>query len=155
MPTSASQLASSPAFSRDFRAEHLNLIAGISSEAWFPAGQHLWRQGEIHEFCYLVVSGQLALEIYVPMHGPIGVDKVGPGELLGGSSLLNPQKSSFDARALTDVQVIAIDCGQLALLMEDNHELGYHVYRCMARILDGRLTSAWRRLLELIAPARA
>jgi CRP/FNR family cyclic AMP-dependent transcriptional regulator len=152
--TSVSHLASSPALSPELRAEHLDLIAGISADMWIPAGQHLWRQGEVHEFCYLVVSGQLALEIYVPMHGPIVVDKAGPGEMLGGSGLLNRQKSSFDARALSDVRVIAIDCAKLARLMEADHELGYQVYRRLARILDGRLTSAWRRLLELIAPTR-
>lgn len=155
VPTSVTNLSACSALSSGLNAEQLQLIAEISSDAKFRAGQHLWRQGEFHETCYLVISGQLALEIYVPMHGPIAVDKIGPGELLGGSGLLNRQKWNFDARALTDVQAVAVDCSQLARLIEDDHELGYHVYRCLARILDGRLSTARRRLLEMAVPVRA
>ena len=155
VPTSVSQISACPAFSSGLNIEQLDQIAGISSEASFRAGQHLWRQGEFHETCYLVTTGELALEIYVPMHGPIAVDKIGPGELLGGSGLLNRQKWNFDARALTDVQAVAIDCTRLAQLIEDDHLLGYHVYRCLARILDGRLSTARRRLLEMTVPTRS
>ncbi|MEP7362245.1 MAG: cyclic nucleotide-binding domain-containing protein [Acidobacteriota bacterium] len=154
MSSAVSHLASSQAFSSGFTAPQLDLIAGISSEVWFRAGHHLWRQGEVHEICYLVVSGQLALEIYVPMHGPIAVDTVSQGELLGASGLLNSQKWNFDARALSDVRAIAIDCTQLRALAEEDHELGFQVYRSLAQILETRLGTARRRLLELIAPSR-
>lgn len=122
--------------------------------AQFQAGEHIWRQGELHESCYLVLNGQLALEIYVPMHGPIVVDTIAPGDLLGASGLLNSQKWSFDARALTDVQAVTIDCGKLRWLTEQDYELGFRIYRVLARTLDGRLATARRRLIELGTPTR-
>jgi CRP/FNR family cyclic AMP-dependent transcriptional regulator len=151
--TSVSQLAACPIFAVEFSTSHLEKIADISTEARFHAGQHIWRQGELHETCYLVLEGQLALEIYVPMHGPIVVDTIAAGDLLGGSGLVNSQKWSFDARALTDVRAIAIDCTKLHMLTEQDRELGFLIYRALARILDGRLTTARRRLMELVAPA--
>ena len=153
VPITAVQLAASQAFSSGFSAPHLDLIARISSEAWFRAGQHLWRQGEVHETCYLILKGRLTLEIYLPMHGPIGVDTIEPGEFLGGTGLIDSQKWNFDARALTDVHAIAIDCAKLGQMIKADHELGYEVYRCLAQVLDDRLGKARRRLLELIVPA--
>jgi len=149
VPITAVQLAASQAFSSGFSARHLDLIARISSEAWFRAGQHLWRQGEVHETCYLILKGRLTLEIYLPMHGPIGVDTIEPGEFVGGTGLIDSQQWKFDARALTDVQAIAIDCPKLCQLIKADHELGYEMYRCVARVLDGRLGKARQRLLEL------
>ncbi len=151
--TPVSQIAACPLFAVDFSASHQQKIADISTEARFHAGEHIWRQGELHETCYLVLEGQLALEIYVPMHGPIVVDTIAAGDLLGASGLLNAQKWSFDARALTAVRAIAIDCTKLHILTEQDHELGFLIYRALARILDGRLTTARRRLMELVAPA--
>ena len=152
--TSAAQLATCPIFAAEFGARHLQQIAENSTTAQFQAGEHIWRQGEVHETCYLVLNGQLALEIYVPMHGPIVVDTIAPGDLLGASGLLNSQKWSFDARALTDVQAVAIDCTKLHGLTEMDHELGFLIYRALARTLDGRLATARRRLLELVVPTR-
>lgn len=154
VPTSVAQITACPLFAEDFTPDHLQQIAAISTETRFYAGEHIWRQGEVHETCYLVLEGQLALEIYVPMHGPIVVDTIARGELLGGSGLLNSQKWSFDARALSDVRAIAIDCTKLHVLTEMDHELGFLIYRALARILDGRLTTARRRLMELVAPSR-
>ena len=153
VPITAVQLAASQAFSSGLSARHLDLISRISSEAWFRAGQLLWRQGEVHETCYLILKGRLTLEICLPMHGPIGVDTIEPGEFVGGTGLIDSQQWKFDARALTDVQAIAIDCTKLDQLIKADHELGYEMYRCVARVLNGRLGKARRRLLELMVPA--
>ena len=89
------------------------------------------------------------------MDGPIRVDTIEPGELLGWSDLIDSHKWNFDARALTDVQAIAMDCAKLGQLIDADHELGYQVYRCLARVLDGRLSNARRRLLELVVSGPA
>jgi len=148
------QLVANQPFFSGFDPRQRELVAGMSAEVQFRAGVHLWRQGENHETCYLILKGQLALEIYVPLHGPLCVETISAGELLGGSGLVTTHQWNFDARALTDVSAIAIDCARLRELAEQDHELGYQVYRCLARILDGRLTTARRRLLELSVPAK-
>lgn len=146
------QLVAAQPFFDGFGVDLLEKIASVSAHVRIPGGTHLWRQGELHETCYLILRGQLALEIYVPLHGPLGVESVSAGEMLGGSGLVTSHNWSFDARALSDVEAIAIDCTRLREMAEEDHELGYHVYRCLARILDARLTTARRRLLEQAAP---
>ena len=148
------QLAASQPFFQGLGPELVEKIAALSAEVRFRAGAHLWRQGERHETCYLILQGQLALEIYVPLHGPLNVETIHAGELLGGSGLVSSHNWNFDARALTDVQAIAIDCTKLRQIAEEDHELGYQIYRALARILDARLTSARRRLLDLAVPSR-
>lgn len=153
MPVPIAQLVASQPFFAGFGDALLEKVAGVSAFIQMKGGTHLWKQGEQHETCYLILKGQLALEIYLPLHGPLSVETVGPGEMLGGSGLVTSHNWSFDARALTDVEAIAIDCTRLREMAEEDHELGYHVYRCLARILDSRLTTARRRLLEQASPA--
>ena len=128
-------------------------FAGCTHDAHFEKGSYLWRQGDAHPYCYLIESGQVALEIYVPAHGPIRVETLRPGDLLGGSAMLEPHRWSFDARSLTDVIATALDCNAVKSRAERNHEMGFHLYKRLAQVLDQRLTSARRRVLELTGVA--
>ncbi len=148
------QLAAHQPFFAGFGPELIQKIATVSESVSFRAGTHIWRQGEQHELCYLILSGHLALEIYVPLHGPLAVESVSAGEMLGGAGMVASHNWNFDARALTDVEAIAINCIRLREMSEADHELGYHVYRRLAHILDGRLTTARRRLLEHVSPLK-
>lgn len=126
-------------------------LEGCTHQAYFPKGSYIWRQGDHHPYCYMIDSGQVALEIYIPAHGPLRIETLAAGDLLGGSGLLGPHRWNFDARALTDVTATAFDCAAVQIRAERNHELGFHVYRKLCQVLDKRLLDARQRLLELAA----
>ena len=78
---------------------------------------------------------------------------VGPGHLLGWSSLFPPQRKTAGGRALTDTRVIAIDSPQLWEACQEDHDMGYLIMARMAQVIAERLKITRLQLLDIFAPA--
>lgn len=133
---------------RDLSAEQLEVLAGCATIRTLTAGEYLWRQGEQAEVLYLIQSGQVALEISLPGQGPLRIEILDAGEILGCSSLLESTRCQFDARALTPVRCLAIQVERLRQSMERDQHLGYALLKRMAPMMAHKLQSARLRLFE-------
>jgi CRP-like cAMP-binding protein len=139
--------------------KNLSFLAGASddelrrlSEAALavrqPAGTVLFQEGEMVTRLWIVVSGSVAIEIYGPERRLHRIHMIGEGDLLGWSPVLGTGPMTATARALTDVQSIAIDAGALLAMCEADPRFGYLFMRRVAKAIAARLQSTRLKLLE-------
>ncbi len=86
-------------FFKGLKPEYLALIAGCGQNVHFDAGAYLLREGEPADRFFAIRGGSVAVETYVPSRGPVTLQTLGEGEILGWSWLFPPYVCQFDARA--------------------------------------------------------
>ena len=64
----------------------------------------LLREGEPAERFYLIRHGMVALEVDAPGRGPLVIETLDEGEVVGWSWLFAPYRWAMDGRAVGDVQ---------------------------------------------------
>jgi CRP-like cAMP-binding protein len=139
------------------RATPEQLLAGrvAGTPVRCEAGAYLFHEGEAADRLLLVQHGRVALELLVPGRGPLIIDTIGDGEVLGLSWLLPPRRWQFDAHALEPVEAIAFDGATVLALCERDQDLGFRLTLCLAEVMLRRMQSARLRLIDLYGHADA
>jgi len=130
-------------------ARELETIAGCGGNVRFAAGQRLFREGDPADIFYVVRHGSVALETFVPARGPMMIETIESGEVIGWSWLFEPYRWHFDARALTVVRATAFDGACLRGKCDADPALGYLLMSRFAQVLIERLQWTRLRLLDL------
>ncbi len=141
-------LAEHPFF-RDLEERHLELIVGCASNVRFKAGDFVFRQGEEANEFYLIREGMVALEMFVTGRGPVTVQTLGEGEVLGWSWLVPPYRWMFDAHATEGTRAIALDGKCLRNKSEQDHDLGYQLLKRFATVVQENLDAARLQILNI------
>jgi CRP/FNR family transcriptional regulator, cyclic AMP receptor protein len=126
-----------------------------ASTVRFQAGSYLFHEGDPADRLFLVRRGRVALELLVPGRGPLIVDTVQAGELLGVSWLFPPYRWQLDARAVKPVEALAADGAALRAACEQDPRFGYQLTQRIGAVMQHRLQSARVRLLDLYGHASA
>lgn len=148
MQTFEGVLAEHPFF-KGLEPRYLQLIAGCTSNVRFNAGEHIFREGQEANNFYLIRHGKVALEIFAPGRGPIIIQTLGEGEILGWSWLFPPYHWHFDARAVELTRAIALDGKCLRGKCEEDRELACELLKRFAHILEQRLQATRLQLLDV------
>lgn len=136
-------------FLKDLAPNHLELLAGCASNVRFDTGHYLFREGgEANQF-YFIRDGKVAIEIRSPDRGPIKVQTLAAGDVLGWSWLVSPYQWHFDAQAIELTRAIALDGKCLRTKCDNDHDLGYELMKRFFHILEQRLEAARLQLLDL------
>lgn len=141
-------LAESP-FLQGLETHHLELITGCASNVRFDGGQYLFHEGEEAEKFFLIRHGRIALEVFTPDRGPITIQTLEPGDILGWSWLVPPYQWRFDAKAIELVRAIALDGKCLRTKCETDHDLGYDLLKRFAHVIEQRLEATRLQLLDV------
>jgi len=141
-------------FTRDLDPKHLEKLASISYEVNFAEGQTIFREGDVGEVVYLIQEGQAAVDIHVPGRGRVTILTVGPGELLGWSTLFPSKRKTAGGRTVTPVKAIAINGAQLRELIQSDHDLGCVLLWRVAEVIAERLKATRLQLLDIFAPGK-
>lgn len=141
-------LAEHPFFN-GLKTHYLQLIVGCASNVRFNAGEFIFHEGEEANEFYLIRHGKVALEIFAPPRGPLTIQTIGEGEILGFSWLIPPHRWRFDARALELTRAIALDGKCLRTKCEEDQGLGYQLMKRFAHIVEQRLQATRLQLLDL------
>jgi CRP-like cAMP-binding protein len=130
--------------------EHLAVVARVET---FPADTLIFRQGQQLMRVFLVLEGEVGLEMRVAENLAKRVHVIGPGELLGWSPLLGPAPMTAHARALTQVRGIALQAAEVMALCHRNLRFGFTFMRQTARALAERLNATRVELLNIAGNA--
>ena len=142
------------AFLKGLDQPYIQLLVGCAANARFEPGQLLFREGEEADRFYILRHGKVGLEIFSPQRGPITIETIGEGEVLGWSWLFPPYQWHFSARALELTRAIALDGKCLRTKCEGDAVLGYEMMKRFAHIMEQRLQATRLQLLDLYGPAR-
>ena len=107
------------------------------------------REGEEANQFYMIRQGRVAVEIGDTERGPIIVQTVEEGEVLGWSWLIPPFRWRFDARAIELTRAIAMDGKCLRTKSEEDCDLGYELLKRFSLIVAERLDATRLQLLDV------
>ena len=131
--------------------QYLALLAEVAMLKDFRADEVIFREGDPANRFYVVLEGEIALESSRSKNNPIRLQTIGAEDVLGWSWLFPPYYWQFDARAIEPTKAILFYATPLREEAENDHELGYELYKRFAEVMLKRLQAARRRLLECCA----
>lgn len=149
----ADTLAQHPFFA-GLSSPHLALLAGCARNVVIEQGAFLFREGAPADAFYLLRHGRVGVELFPPTGGPLTIETLEAGEVLGWSWLVPPYLAHFDARALTLVRALQLDGQCLRLKCEADVGLGYALLRRFTGVMAQRLDATRLQLLDVYGHTR-
>jgi CRP-like cAMP-binding protein len=138
----------------DLSADQRATVGGCGKNVVFGDGEALFREGDEADTFFALRRGTVALEIASPARGPLIIETLHEGDVVGWSWLFAPYRTRFDARARGEVHALAFDGACLRGKCDADHELGYELMRRFAAVMTDRLQATRMQLLDLYgAPA--
>lgn len=132
----------------------LATLASCASSQVFRPGEYLCRESEEARSFYLIQSGQVTLELYAPSYGILSIETLQEGDIVGWSWAVAPHHWHFDARARDTVRALAFDARSLREKCELDHEIGYQLLSRVSSLIEQRLATTRRHLLDVYARGR-
>jgi CRP-like cAMP-binding protein len=117
-------------------------LAAAASSYALPADAFIFRFGQPATALFLLVDGDVSLEIGDPGREAIVMETLGPGEALGWSWLFPPGRWHLDARCRTDVTLLRIDAAALRGLIQRDPEFGRDLALRVGGLVVDRLEHA-------------
>jgi CRP/FNR family transcriptional regulator, cyclic AMP receptor protein len=118
---------------------HFHLLQQCATTRKFEAGQFIFEEGQEAEQFFLIQTGQVRLDAFVPGRGTIPVQTISAGGALGWSWLFPPYQWHFSAHANKLTELIAFDASFLRHASEANHDFGYELIKRVSGVLLQRL----------------
>ena len=147
-PSPPPSLADHPFF-RGFPGAFLSEVSARARTLELSAGAYLVREGELAEAFYLILEGKVALEVAAPDLPHRTIQTIGPGEVLGWSWLIPPNRWRLDARVVKSTRAWALDARVLRAALEAHPEDGYRFLLRLLPIIAQRLENTRLQLLDL------
>ena len=89
--------------------DQLEAVAGCARLREFEADALMLSADEPADMFFLLLSGSACVSVRLPGRGPMTMETLGAGEMLGWSWLAPPYRWQFDARAMERTWTIAFD----------------------------------------------
>jgi CRP-like cAMP-binding protein len=136
-------------FFKDMDEASIKTLSGCAKNERFDRGAFVAHEGDRADKFYLIRSGTVALEFDVPGRGPIVIETLHTGEILGWSWVLPPYKWSCDLRATEMSRLLSLDVSCLRDKLDQDHSLGYDLYSRFSKIMARRLHAAHLQLSDM------
>jgi CRP-like cAMP-binding protein len=136
-------------FLRGVSREHLEQIAGIAQFCDYESEEIVFREGDVADSIYLVVFGKLSIDLCAATQDCKHIVTVGPGEMLGWSSLLDRPQLAATARTVETTRLVRIDSAKLLKICDEDTEFGLQFMRRTSVVLAKRLNATWGQLSHL------
>ncbi|MCG8457344.1 MAG: cyclic nucleotide-binding domain-containing protein [Holophagales bacterium] len=136
-------------FFADLKPEYVDLLAGCASHVTFRAEEMIQHEGDPATSFFAIRHGRVAVEVDLPGRGPLVVETLGEGDILGWSWLFPPYTWRFDARAMELTRAFGFDCTCLRDKLDGDPAMGYEFMRRFAGVFLRRLAAARLQLIDL------
>jgi CRP-like cAMP-binding protein len=136
-------------FFKDFAVLYRELIAGCGKNVHFNSGQLLAKTGAPADQFFAIRHGRASIELHSSDRGPIILQTVEAGDVVGWSWLFPPYRWKFDLRAVEEVRAISFDGECLRGKCDRDPVMGYDFMKRFAQVFMERLEAARLQLLDL------
>jgi CRP-like cAMP-binding protein len=143
-------LLRSAELTHDMETKHLRELAAIATEVNFIKDQIIYQKGNKGQALYLIETGEVVIEADVPGQGLVVMNRLGPGQFFGWSSLFPFERKMGWTRAIRPTWVIAFNADQLRSLWQTDHELEYAIVRRAGRDMANRIKATRRQLTDML-----
>jgi len=136
-------------FLKNIEPQHIKHLAECATNVQFNAKEYIFREGNDANFFYIIRHGRVAIQLYAAHLGSINIQTLESGDILGWSWFIPPYKWHFDAFAVELTRAVALDGKCLRAKCEQNHDLGYELFKRFSLIFIERLQSTRLQLLDI------
>jgi CRP/FNR family cyclic AMP-dependent transcriptional regulator len=142
-------------FLHDMEPEHLDKIANIAHIRDFDENDVVFRQGQAAECLYLVMFGNVSVEVDTPGLGRKEIFTIGPGEIVGWTSLVDRSCYTTWATTPESARLVQLNVADLLRICDRDRDFGYDLMRRTVVALAKRLKKTRQQLVEVysLAPA--
>lgn len=126
-------------------------LAGLARVVSAPAGKELLREGEPTDDLSIVLSGRIALRMFVPERGMVTILTVEPGDVVGWSALVPPHRATSEAIVIEEAVLLAFGGRDLRATLHADHALASNVYPRVLEAVARRLAATRFQLLDLFS----
>ncbi|MBP1701721.1 MAG: uncharacterized protein H6Q38_828 [Chloroflexi bacterium] len=132
--------------------DHFNRLIELSCLQDLETGQELFREGDKEDCLFIVLEGRVAIEMRVPGRGKVRIYTAEPMDIVGWSSITPVvRQRTAGARAVLPSRVVCLNAQKLYNACEEDHDLGYVVFRRLANVVASRLLTTRLQLLDMFA----
>ncbi|HLR87335.1 MAG TPA: cyclic nucleotide-binding domain-containing protein [Wenzhouxiangella sp.] len=139
-------------FFSDLDAGHIDWLARHASDKRFDDGKLLARQGDRADQFFLVIEGELVVEVPALTGPSLTITRLGPGDIFGWSWLIEPYKWHFNGRAEESSRVLEFDGAAIMKHCQADSTFGYELLRRFSGLMGVRLAAAQATMKEQWAP---
>lgn len=145
-------LAQNPTFA-GMSPAMIGTVAGCAANVRFDQGQFLFHEGDSASRFFVVRTGLVAIDLFVPHKGALTIKTLKEHDVVGWSWLIPPYRWHFDARAIENTRAIAFDALCLRTKCEEDTALGYELMKRFAQIIAGRIEANRVQLMDVYGNA--
>lgn len=134
--------------------DQIRVVAETGTFVSYHEGQTIFTEGSEALGPYLILDGDVALEMQTPGHGPQVILTLHSGDFLGWSWLYPPYRWTYDAHVHSNAKAIRFNGPELKKASEDDPALGYELMRRFTKMLVNRMQSIRIQLLDVYSTPR-
>jgi CRP/FNR family transcriptional regulator, cyclic AMP receptor protein len=132
---SAVELLRSVTLFEDLGEEELERFSHVAVPRSFPAGSRVFHEGDSSDACYIVAEGSFRVTREHSDGRAITLATLGPGEIFGELAMLDGDRRSASAEALTDGELLALPAGDVRALLARHPEIALKLVAGLVRRL--------------------
>ncbi|NOT01880.1 MAG: cyclic nucleotide-binding domain-containing protein [Phycisphaerales bacterium] len=127
----------------------IEIFARTAKVEEFEPRDLIFHEGEEADRFYLVLEGTVVIQIFVNERGPVNIETVGCGEVLGWSWLVEPYRWHFDAQATVPTKLIAFNARRVRESFESRPDFGFALMKRFLPVIVQRLQATRLQLLDV------
>jgi CRP/FNR family transcriptional regulator len=132
---SAVELLKSVPLFADLEEEELERFSQVAVPRSFPAGTRVFHEGDDSDACYIVKDGSFRVTREHSDGRAITLATLGAGEIFGELAMLDGDKRSASAEALTDGDLLALPANDVRALLARHPEISLKLVAGLVRRL--------------------
>lgn len=132
---SAVELLRSVQLFSDLEQGELERFSRVAVPRSFPTGTRVFHEGDSSDACYIVRDGTFRVTREHTDGRAITLATLGPGELFGELAMLDGDRRSASAEALTDGELLALPAGDVRALLARHPEIALKLVAGLVRRL--------------------
>lgn len=131
------------------RPEFCQIFQECASACRFASQQQIFREGEDADHFYLILTGSVALETFVPGCGTVIIQNLEAGEALGWSWLFPPYQWHFTATTREPTELVSLEAAVLRAQAEQDRGFRDELLTRIVKTLYQRLMGTREQLIDL------
>ncbi len=135
----------------DLSQAQLDCLSSISTLYELEAGDILFKEGDREDYLYVLLEGQVVLEIEVPTRGMVPVYTAEMLDIIGWSSMTPIiRQRTASVRATKPCLLLGLNSKLLQQMCDEDHDLGYIIMKRLANVVANRLLTTRLCLMDML-----
>lgn len=135
----------------DLNHRQLETLANFSSVVEYKAGQVIFNEGDQLDDLYIILEGEISVDMSVPTRGMVRIYIAEALDIIGWSRLTPVvRQRTATLTALKDTRMLRIQGDELLEFCEQDHHVGYVIFRRIANVVASNMLITKLQLMERI-----